>query len=127
MIGDDNITADTPLFQTRDYAGNLRPVLRHKYEAWFEMRLAEMGLDVNLYTLHGWRHGGIQQVLMSEDNLALAKLTSDHTSDVILEYSHVPADRRLLISRKINQNLSRLVNGGLAVMNDVPRDVLRLA
>ena len=127
MIGDDNITPDTPLFQTRDYAGNLRPVLRHKYEAWFNMRLAEMGLDVDLYTLHGWRHGGIQQVLMSEDNLALAKLTSDHTSDVILEYSHVPADRRLMISRKINHNLSRLVNGGLAVMNDLPRGVLRLA
>ena len=86
MIGDSNITADTPLFQTRDYAGNLRPILRHKFENWFNFRLDEMGLDSDLYTLHAWRHGGIQQVLMSEENLALAKLTSDHSSDVILEY-----------------------------------------
>ena len=125
MVGDHNITADTPIFQTRDYAGNLRPILRHKFENWFNFRLEEMGLDSSLYTLHAWRHGGIQQVLMSEENLALAKLTSDHSSDVILEYSNVPADRRLVISRKVNRNLSRHVMGGLAIMNDLPRAVLR--
>ena len=86
-----------------------------------------MGLDSDLYTLHAWRHGGIQQVLMSEENLALAKLTSDHSSDVILEYSNVPADRRLVISAKVNRNLSRHVNGGLAVMNELPRAVLHHA
>ena len=91
------------------------------------MGLSEMGADANLYTLHAWRHGGIQQVLMSEGNLALAKLTSDHTSDVILEYGNVPADRRLVISQKINRNLSRHVNGGLALMNDLPAQVLRHA
>ena len=95
IIGDENITPDTPLFQTRDYHGNLRPILRHKFDAWYRFRLREMDLDATKYTLHGWRSGGIQQVLMSENNLALAKLTSDHTSDVILEYSQVPANRRL--------------------------------
>ena len=127
MIGDNNITADTPLFQVWDFQGNLRPVLRHKFENWFNFRLSEMGLDASLYTLHGWRHGGIQQVLMSEENLALAKLTSDHSSDVILEYAHVPADRRLVISRKVNHNLNRYVNGGLAAMTQLPAGVLRLA
>ena len=121
IIGEENITADTPLFQTRDYQGNLRPVLRAKYDMWYKFRLCEMGLDANLFTLHGWRHGGIQQVLMSEENLALAKLTSDHSSDVILEYSHVPANRRLTISRKVNHNLSRFVNGGLIVQALMPR------
>ena len=86
-----------------------------------------MGLDTSQFTPHGWRHGGIHQVLMSEGNLALAQLTSDHSSDVILEYSNVPADRRLLISRKINQNLSRYVNGGIALMQDLPHNVLRRA
>ena len=127
IVGDQNITADTPLFQTRDFAGNLRPILRHKYDNWYKFRLGEMGLDTSQFTLHGWRHGGIQQVLMSEGNLALAKLTSDHSSDVILEYSNVPSDRRLLISRKINQNLSRYVNGGIALMQDLPHNVLRRA
>ena len=101
--------------------------LRHKFEAWFYHRLKEMGQDANLYTLHGWRHGGIQQVLMSEEKLALAKLTSDHSSDVILEYCNVPADRRLIISQKVNQNLSRLVNGELVRQLDLPRDMLRRA
>ena len=126
MIGDNNITEDTPLFQTWDFHGNLRPVVRHKFEAWFNRRLNEMGADPSLYTLHGWRHGGIQQVLLSEENLALAKLTSDHSSDVILEYSNVPADRRLTISQKVNKNLSKFVNGGLvAMMEQLPARVLR--
>ena len=34
IIGDHNITADTPLFQVRDRTGTLRPILRHNYEAW---------------------------------------------------------------------------------------------
>ena len=127
VIGDANITADTPLFQTRDAYGNLRPVLRHKYEKWFNHRLTEMDVDASLYTLHAWRHGGIQQVLMSEENLALAKLTSDHSSDVILEYANVPADRRLVISRKVNHNLSKHVNGALVQMVALPHGVLRTA
>ena len=98
IIGEANIGPDTPVFQTRTYQGTLRPVLYHKFNSWFRFRLSEMGLDPRLYTLHGFRHGGIQQTLMSEGNLALVKLTSDHSSDVILEYSHVPADRRLTIS-----------------------------
>ena len=127
IVGDANITADTPLFQTRDYEGNLHPILRHKYDGWFNFRLAEMGVDTSLYTLHVWRHGGIQQVLMSEGNLALVKLTSDHSSDVILEYCNIPADRRLLISRKVNQDLSRHVNGGITILQDLPHGVLRRA
>ena len=127
MVGDHNITADTPLFQTRDFAGNLRPVMRHKYEGWFNHRLNEMGADSSLYTLHGWRHGGIQQVLLSENNLALAKLTSDHSSDVILEYSHVPADRRLTISQKVNHNLNKFFIGDHEPAMHLPAGVLAQA
>ena len=111
MIGDANIGPDTPLFQTRNFQGTLRPVLYHKFQKWFKFRLKEMKLDPSLFTLHAFRHGGIQQTMMSEQNLALVKLTSDHTSDVILEYSHVPADRRLTISQKVNRNLTSFVTG----------------
>lgn len=124
IIGTENIGPDTPLFQTRDFQGNLRPILRSKFDAWFRFRLGEMGLDASRYTLHAWRHGGIQQTLMSEQNLALVKLTSDHTSDVILEYSHVPADRRLTISQKVNRNLSAYVNGNSGSLISSPSGLL---
>ena len=64
---------------------------------------------------------------MSEQNLALVKLTSDHSSDVIYEYSHVPADRRLTISQKINQNLNQYVLGGDQPMLPLPHNVLASA
>ena len=131
MIGEHNITADTPLFQTRDYDGNLRPVLRHKFFNWFRFRLKEMGANPDLYTFHGFRHGGVQQMLMSENNLALAKITSDHSSDVILEYSLVPADRRLVISQKINRNLNCYLLGDSAshshALDPLPAGVLHRA
>ena len=68
---------------------------------------------------------------MSENNLALAKLTSDHSSDVILEYSHVPADRRLIISQKVNRNLNCYIHGDsfahTLALNPLPAGVLRNA
>ena len=127
IVGDHNIGADTPLFQAPDRLGKFKPILRHQYDAWYNHRLKEMGENPALYTLHGWRHGGIQQTLLSENNLALAKLTSDHTSDVILEYSHVPADRRLTISQKINRNLNRAMMGEPEVEEFLPVGVLQIA
>ena len=105
----------------------LRPILRHNYDVWYNFGLREMGEDPAKYTLHGWRHGGIQQVLMSEQNLALAKLTSDHSSDVILEYAHVPANRRVVISQKINRNQNRAISGRPDTLPPLPEGVLNLA
>ena len=127
IIGDDNISDDVPLFQARDFKGQLRPILRRPFEQWFNMRLREMGEDNGLYTLHAWRHGGIQQTLLSENNMALCKLTSDHTSDVILEYSAVPADRRLIISQKINRNLSCAALGEPEHDEFLPQNFLQTA
>ena len=124
IIGEENITTTTPLFQTRDYDGKLRPILRKKFDDWYRHRLQEMGQNPAQYTLHGFRAGGIQQVLMSESNLALAKITSDHTSDVILDYSHVPADRRLTISQKVNRNLNSVVNKAIQYETSLPAVVL---
>ena len=124
IIGEQNIGPDTPIFQTRTYQGKLRPVLYHKFNSWFRFRLSEMGLDVTKYTLHAFRHGGIQQTLMSEGNLALVKLTSDHSSDVILEYSHVPANRRLTISQKVNSNLTTFALGDSRAAANLPSRVL---
>ena len=124
MVGEDDIGPNTPVFQTRDYKGKLRPILYHKFQGWFRFRLREMGVDATKYSLHAWRHGGIQQALMSEQNLALVKLSSDHSSDVILEYSRVPADRRLIISQKVNRNLTTFVTGSVPGGPHLPSNVL---
>ena len=124
MIGDAVIGPDTPLFQTRNFQGKLRPVLYHKFQKWFKYRLNEIKFDACSYTLHAFRQEGIQQTMMSEQNLALVKLTSDHTSDVILEYSHVPADRRLTISQKVNRNLATFVTGNPPPGEFLPGHVL---
>ena len=124
IIGVENIGPDTPVFQTRNYQGKLRPILYHKFASWFRFRLTEMGLDASRYSLHAFRHGGIQQTLMSEQNLALVKITSDHSSDVILEYANVPADRRLLISQKVNRNLTQFHTGSLPVGTPLPSNLL---
>ena len=106
MVGDANITADTPLFQTQDFDGNFRPVLRHKFDIWFKHRLAEMGANQDEFTLHAFRHGGIQEVLLAESNYALCRLSSDHASDCILQYSELPAECRLYISDNVNKGLA---------------------
>ena len=127
IIGEENIRADVPLFQARGFDKQLRPILRRPYEMWFNHRLSEMGENTDNYTLHAWRHGGIHQTLMSEHNLALAKMTSDHSSDAILEYSNVSADRRLTISQKINRNLSLAITGEALEDEFLPANVLQLA
>jgi hypothetical protein len=54
--------------------GKLAPVMRHKYEFWFKIRLRNMGLDPSLYTLHGSRQAGIQERFLAEGNPAPCKL-----------------------------------------------------
>ena len=73
-----------------------------------------MGLDDSAFTLHGYRHGGIQETLLAEGNLALCKLSSDHSSDAIQEYAFVPAERRLNISSKVNASLAAAIAFGPA-------------
>ena len=68
-----------------------------------------MGVNPKLYTLHGFSHAGIQECLLAEGNLALCKLTSDHSSDAILEYAFIPPNRRLAISTKVNESLAAAV------------------
>ena len=87
-------------------------IMRHKFDKWFRMCLCKMGLDQTLYTLHGFPHAWIQEHLLAEGNLALCKLSSDHSSDAILEYSFIPADRRLSISSKVNKSLAAAIAAG---------------
>ena len=109
LSGKENCRGSTPVFKIPDGKGNFTVVQRHKYDWWFRLRLRNMGLDPKLYTLHGFRHAGIQECLLAEGNLALCKLTSDHSSDAILEYAFIPPERRLTISSKVNESLANAV------------------
>ena len=109
VYGKDECFGDKPVFRLPDANGRLAPVLRDKFNRWFKFRIQAMGLDESLYTLHGFRHGGIQECLLAEGNIALCKLTSDHSSDAIQEYAFVPAERRLTISDKVNKSLAAAI------------------
>ena len=109
VYGKDECFGDKPVFRLPDANGRLTPVVRDKFNRWFKFRIQAMGLDDSLYTLHGFRHGGIQECLLAEGNIALCKLTSDHSSDAIQEYAFVPAERRLTISDKVNKSLAAAI------------------
>ena len=109
IYGKENCHGNIPVFKIPDGKDGFTVVQRHKFDWWFRLRLRNMGLDEKAYTLHGFRHAGIQECLLAEGNLALCKLTSDHSSDAILEYAFIPPNRRLSISNKVNLSLARAV------------------
>ena len=112
IYGKDKCYGNRPIFQAPDGNGGFKVIQRHKFDSWFKMRLGNMNLDPSLFTLHGFRHAGIQEHLLAEGNLALCKLSSDHSSDAIMEYSFIPADRRMRISSKVNRHLAAAVAAG---------------
>ena len=109
IYGKHRCFGNTPVFQVPDHKGGFKPILREKFNRWFKHRIQSMGHDPSLFTLHGFRHGGIQECLLAEGNVALCKITSDHSSDAILEYAFVPAERRLTISDKVNKSLAAAI------------------
>ena len=74
IFGKDKCYGCNPVFQIPGEHGIFTPILRHKFDAWYQQRLTNMGLYASLYTLHGFRHGGIQECLLAEGNLALCKM-----------------------------------------------------
>ena len=119
IYGRERCSGRVPVFQAPLDKGGFAPVVRDKFSLWFKDRLKHMGLDPSDFTLHGYRHGGIQETLLAEGNLALCKLSSDHSSNAIQSYAFVPAERRLSISAKVNAGLAAAVALGPAG-RDVP-------
>ena len=105
MYGRENCGPGTPVFRLPNSTGGWAVMTKADYIPFFRARLRQMGLDESLYSLHGFRHGAIQECMLVEKNMGLVKLTSDHASDAILAYSQVPPERRMDISAKINANL----------------------
>ena len=110
IYGKENCCGRNLVFKVPNRHGKFVPVTRAKYDFWFKTRISNMGLDSSLYSLHAFRHGGIQETMLAEANYALCRLTSDHSSDAIMEYSFIPPERRLGISEKVNRSLAAAIN-----------------
>ena len=110
IYGKKSCSGPVPVFKIPDRTGKFVPVTRTKYDLWFKARLSHMGLNSSFYTLHAFRHGGIQETMLAEANYALCRLTSDHSSDAIMEYSFIPPERRLGISEKVNRSLAAAID-----------------
>ena len=65
-----------------------------------------MDLVAANYGVHSFRHGGIQQALLQEQNKALVQIASDHSSEAIMGYCEIPTDRRMFLSAKVNRSLA---------------------
>lgn len=106
IYGPENCGPDSPVFRIPTSSGTWLPMIKNDYIAYFKTRISGMGLNPGDYSLHGFRAGSIQQMLLVEGNLALCKIQSGHSSDAILAYSTVPATSRLDISARVNRRLA---------------------
>ena len=92
---------DDLVFQLPLGRGAWRPLVRYEFNAWFSKRVREMGLDPKQYLIHGFKHGGINLALRLEPNLQMVKVTTNHLSDAIFSYSHLPPQDRFQVSEKM--------------------------
>jgi integrase len=110
LYGPRTCTTWSPVFRLPSSNGSWTPMTKGDFIPFFRSRIKQMGLEPSRYSLHGYRHGGIQECLLAEGNLGLCQLTSDHASNAILAYSEVPPERRMGISARINESLTRHIS-----------------
>ena len=108
MYGPEYVKPETPVFLVPTPDGKFVPIKKAEFLDWLRGRLSGMGLDASKYGVHSFRHGGVQEGLLNEDNRALVQLASDHSSEAIMGYAQIPPDRRMSLSAKINRSLSNL-------------------
>ena len=106
MYGPEYMSEDSPVFLIPTPAGRFVPLKKSEYVNWLKARLTDMDLDASQYGMHSFRHGGIQQALLQEQNRALVQIASDHSSEAIMGYCVIPADRRMFLSAKVNRSLA---------------------
>ena len=108
MYGPEYVKPEMPVFLIPTPSGKFVPIKKAEFISWLRARLTGMGLKASDYGAHSFRHGGVQEGLLNEDNRALVQLASDHSSEAIMGYAQIPPDRRMSLSAKINRSLSSL-------------------
>ena len=102
----ENLVDESPVFLVPTPDDSFVPVRKAEYVSWFKARLRQMHLPADRFGMHSYRHGGIQQAILHEDNRALIQLASGHSSEALLGYAHIPPERRFHLSKKIVASLS---------------------
>ena len=69
-------------------------------------QLTSMGLNAALYGLHSFRFGSLMQGLEGNNSVAFLRLHSDHKSDAIFGYLHLPAVRRFGVAKSLSRDVS---------------------
>ena len=108
MYGPEYVQQDTPVFLVPTPSGRFVPIKRSEFVSWLRGRLTRMGLNASEYGTHSFRRGAVQEFLLNESNKMLVQLASDHSSEAIMGYAQIPVDRRMYLSARVNQSLSRL-------------------
>ena len=106
MYGTEYIVPSNPMFMIPTPSGRFVPLKKSEFVSWFRGRLTAMDLVAADYGVHSFRHGGIQAALLQEQKSTLVQLASDHSSEAILGYCAIPADRRMYLSARVNQSLA---------------------
>ena len=106
MYGPEYMHPSNPVFMIPTPAGSFIPLQKAEYLAWFRARLTAMDLVAADYGIHSYRHGGIQEALLQEQNRAMVQLASDHSSEAIMGYCAIPTDRRMYLSARVNRSLA---------------------
>ena len=106
MYGPDYMGDDQPVFQLPTPSGKFVPVKKQEYVDRLRARLDGMGLPSADFSVHSFRHGGVQQCILHEPNRALVQLASGHSSEAIMGYAQIPPHRRMAISAKVNRSLA---------------------
>ena len=106
MYGPEYMSPDTPVFLIPTPSGKFVPLKKQEFGNWLRSRLATMGLPAEDFSVHSFRHGGVQQCVLNEPNKALVQLASGHSSEAIMGYAQIPSERRMAISAKVNRSLA---------------------
>ena len=106
LYGDQVCRNRGPVFRLPSKHGNWTIMTRHDFKNFFKYKIGSLGLNPGNYSLHGLRHGGIQECLLAEPNVALCQVATDHQSDAIRVYANVPVERRLHIAAAVCSRLA---------------------
>ena len=107
IFGSESCRPHTPVFRIPSKSGKSFVALeKRQFNRWFKQRLAAHGHDPDAYTLHGFRHGSIQQAMLVEQNMGLVAVTSDHSSNAINAYTAIPPERHMRVSANMLRSLT---------------------
>ena len=94
------------VFRIPSPSGKLVPLKKCEFVGWLKSHIKAMGLPVDRYGYHSFRHGGVQEAIVHEPNRVLVQLASGHSSEAIMGYAQIPPERRMHLSRKVSSSLS---------------------